>query len=120
MEKIKNIEIPNVFPEPLAAGVGNVGERKTLGELFSVAKSETKGRAHNANRLSGEKVPEEGIRKAGVGKTGEGIPLEEVKPDVLKQIHPDDNGAYGYLPNEGTAYHKPEYDFTDVDWVKGM
>ncbi|MEB3052676.1 hypothetical protein VCZ37_00840 [Bacillus pseudomycoides] len=76
--------------------------------------------AQNANRLSGEKVPEEGIRKAGVGKTGEGIPLEEVKPDVLKQIHPDDNGAYGYLPNEGTAYHKPEYDFTDVDWVKGM
>ncbi|MGG0727728.1 hypothetical protein [Bacillus paramycoides] len=78
------------------------------------------GQAQNANRLSGEKVPEEGIRKAGVGKTGEGIPLEEVKPDVLKQIHPDDNGAYGYLPNEGTAYHKPEYDFTDVDWVKGM
>ncbi|PEF76581.1 hypothetical protein CON94_04570 [Bacillus pseudomycoides] len=76
--------------------------------------------AQNANRLSGEKVPEEGIRKAGVGKTGEGIPLEEVKPDVLNQIHPDDNGAYGYLPNEGTAYHKPEYDFTDVDWVKGM
>ncbi|MGQ7874580.1 hypothetical protein [Bacillus sp. 1A] len=42
-EKIKNIYIPNVFPEPLAAGVGNVGERKTLGALFSVAKSETKG-----------------------------------------------------------------------------
>ncbi|HFJ9285479.1 hypothetical protein JDS98_26385 [Bacillus cereus group sp. N11] len=42
-EKIKNIHIPNVFPEPLAAGVGNVGERKTLGALFSVAKSETKG-----------------------------------------------------------------------------
>jgi len=62
----------------------------------------------------------ERVRKAGVGKTGEGIPLEEVKPDVLKQIHPDDNGAYGYLPNEGTAYHKPEYDFTDADWAKGM
>ncbi|CAI8706913.1 Cytoplasmic protein [Bacillus sp. IT-79MI2] len=42
-EKIKNIHIPNVFPEPLAAGVGNVGERKTLGTLFSVAKIETKG-----------------------------------------------------------------------------
>ncbi|MGG5765101.1 MULTISPECIES: deaminase domain-containing protein [Bacillus cereus group] len=42
-EKIKNFHIPNVFPEPLAAGVGNVGERKTLGALFSVAKSETKG-----------------------------------------------------------------------------
>ncbi|PFM65465.1 hypothetical protein COJ48_06365 [Bacillus cereus] len=40
-EKIKNIEIPNLFPEPALAGIG--GERKTLGELFSVAKSETKG-----------------------------------------------------------------------------
>ncbi|MDR4173541.1 T7SS effector LXG polymorphic toxin [Bacillus nitratireducens] len=39
-EKIKNIEIPNVF-EPALAGIG--GERKSLGELFSVAKSETKG-----------------------------------------------------------------------------
>ncbi|KIV72518.1 Putative toxin component near putative ESAT-related protein, repetitive [Bacillus mycoides] len=41
VEKIKNIEIPNLFPEPSLAGIG--GERKTLGELFSVAKSETKG-----------------------------------------------------------------------------
>ncbi|PER25197.1 hypothetical protein CN485_21600 [Bacillus cereus] len=40
VEKIKNIEIPNVF-EPALAGIG--GERKSLGELFSVAKSETKG-----------------------------------------------------------------------------
>ncbi|OSX90524.1 hypothetical protein BTJ45_03457 [Bacillus mycoides] len=55
VEKIKNIEIPNLFPKPSAAGVGSVGERKTLGELFSVAKSETKGQAQNANRLSGEK-----------------------------------------------------------------
>ncbi|MGE6599696.1 deaminase domain-containing protein [Bacillus proteolyticus] len=55
-KKIKNIEIPNVFPEPSVAGVGNVGEGNTLGgELFSVAKSETKGQAQNANRLSGEK-----------------------------------------------------------------
>ncbi|MGF9993168.1 HNH endonuclease [Bacillus mycoides] len=42
-EKIKNIEIPNLFPEPALASGGKVGERKTLGELFSVAKSETKG-----------------------------------------------------------------------------
>ncbi|OSX90533.1 hypothetical protein BTJ45_03466 [Bacillus mycoides] len=42
-EKIKNIEIPNLFREAAAAGVGSVEERKTLGELFSVAKSETKG-----------------------------------------------------------------------------
>lgn len=61
-----------------------------------------------------------GVRKAGVGKTGEGISLEEVKIDVLKEIHPDNNGAYGYLSNEGTAYDKPEYDFTDVDRAKDM
>ncbi|EJR97461.1 DNA/RNA non-specific endonuclease [Bacillus mycoides] len=35
VEKIKNIEIPNVFPELSAAGVGSVEERKTLGALFS-------------------------------------------------------------------------------------
>ena len=55
-------------------------------------------------------------RKTGVGVTGEGIPLEEVKPDVLKQIYPDDTGIYGYLPKEGTPYAK--YDFTDVEKVK--
>lgn len=38
--KIKSIEIPNVFPEPTFPGIGNVGERKALGKLFSVAKSE--------------------------------------------------------------------------------
>ncbi|MEK0224262.1 hypothetical protein [Bacillus proteolyticus] len=64
VEKIKNIHIPNVFPETLAAGVGNVGERKTLGALFSVAKSETKVQAQNANRLSGEKLPAEGVTGA--------------------------------------------------------
>ncbi|MDR4328769.1 cytoplasmic protein [Bacillus pseudomycoides] len=42
-EKIKNIHIPNVSHELSAAGVGNVGERKTLGELFSAFKSGTKG-----------------------------------------------------------------------------
>ena len=37
---------------------------------------------------------DDAISKARVGKTDEGIPLEEVNPDVLKQIHPDNNGAY--------------------------
>ncbi|WP_260632118.1 hypothetical protein [Bacillus bingmayongensis] len=71
---------------------------------------------------SGEKDVGREVSGAGdsVSKTGEGIPLEEVKPDVLKQIHADDKGAYGYLPNEGTAYHKPEYDFTNVEWTKEM
>ncbi|PHF41412.1 hypothetical protein COF72_20195 [Bacillus pseudomycoides] len=62
VEKIKNIEIPNIF-EPSLAGIG--GERNALGgELFSVAKSETKGQAQNANRLSGEKLPAEGVTGA--------------------------------------------------------
>ncbi|MEQ3592991.1 deaminase domain-containing protein [Bacillus albus] len=42
-EKIKNIEIPNLSPELAGAGAGTVGDRKTLGELFSAVKSEAKG-----------------------------------------------------------------------------
>lgn len=57
-----------------------------------------------------------GGNKTGVGVTGEGIPLEEVKPDVLEQIYPDDTGAYGYLSKEGTRYAK--YDFTDVEMAQ--
>ncbi|WP_459501067.1 hypothetical protein [Bacillus sp. C1] len=65
LEKIKNIEIPGLFREPLLAGIGNGGGRNALGgELFSVAKSETKGQAQNANRLSGEKLPAEGVTGA--------------------------------------------------------
>nr|WP_232337106.1 LXG domain-containing protein [Lysinibacillus timonensis] len=67
-----------------------------------------------------DEVVHVGSGKTGVGKTGEGIPIEKVKPSVLKQIYADDNGAYGYLPNEGTAYNKPEYDFTNVEWSKEM
>ena len=54
----------------------------------------------------------------GIGKTGEGLSPDEVNPDVFKQIHADENGAYGYLPNAGTAYDTPEYDFTNVDWAQ--
>ncbi|WP_257132197.1 hypothetical protein [Bacillus pseudomycoides] len=57
-----------------------------------------------------------GADKTGVGKTGEGIPFEEVKPHVLEQIYRDDRGVYGYLPKEGTPYAK--YDFTDIEKVK--
>lgn len=41
-----------------------------------------------------------------------------MKSNVINQIYPDENGAYGYLPKEGTAYDKPEYDFKDVEWAK--
>ncbi|MBD7910557.1 pre-toxin TG domain-containing protein [Clostridium cibarium] len=91
------------------------GDKETIENLAQVV-VKYKG---DKDRILGF-VDAKGARIAVIGKTGEGIPLEEVKPYVLKQIYPDDNGAYGYLPNEGTAYHKPEYDFTDVDWAKGM
>ena len=82
VEKIKNIEIPSFGPRPALASAGygggggldalkdayqlmketgekvfgkGTGNTNTLGELFSVAKSETKGQAQNANLLSGEK-----------------------------------------------------------------
>ena len=58
----------------------------------------------------------ERIRKTGIGKTGEGIPLEEVSEKVLKEIHVDKKAAYGYSPNEGTTYSK--YDFTDIEATK--
>lgn len=35
--------------------------------------------------------------KTGVGKNGEGIPIEEVKPHVLEQIYRDDTGVNEYL-----------------------
>ncbi|WP_297430548.1 hypothetical protein, partial [Clostridium sp.] len=97
-------ELVEEAPEVIG-GVGNEINiaKEELGELAGKIKDDFKGAGN-----------------AGVGKTGEGIPLEEVKPDVLKQIYPDDNGAYGYLPNEGTAYYNPKYDFTDVDWAKDM
>ncbi|HDR7600717.1 TPA: DNA/RNA non-specific endonuclease [Bacillus mycoides] len=47
VEKIKNIEIPNLFPEPVLAGGGNIGERKTLGELFSAGTEGTVNRTVN-------------------------------------------------------------------------
>ena len=58
--------------------------------------------------------------KNGVGITGEGIPLKEVKIETLKQIYPDNNAAYGYLPKEGTPYYTPKYNFRDVDWARDM
>ena len=87
----------------LGSNLGGYGEQ--LGKSFKKVTSE--------NKLEKQE-------KASVGKTGEGIPIEKVKSDVLKKIHADDNGAYGYLPNEGTAYDKPEYDFTNVEWAKEM
>ncbi|MED1629262.1 HNH endonuclease [Bacillus mycoides] len=100
-EKIKNIHIPNVFPEPLAAGVGNVGERKTLGELFSVAKSETKGTG-NGNRLNLEDIT------SGILKTK---PMNSPKHDKWYKkggsISIDDNGTWTYTNKSGVSVNYP-------------
>ncbi len=66
VEKIKSIEISDLSLKPSLAGVGSVGERNALGgELFSVAKSETKGtgkvvttdsRPDFVGKLKGEEV----------------------------------------------------------------
>ena len=56
-----------------------------------------------------------GMQKTGIGKTGLGIPSEEIKPEVLQHLNRDDQGAYGYLPKEGSAYE--DFDFTDIDKV---
>ena len=76
LEKIKNIEIRDLSPEPSAAGVGSVEERKTLGELFSVAKSETKGTGKNSEitEITGENFGKHIIK----GKNGR----KELAPNV--------------------------------------
>jgi len=82
-----------------------------------VAKPIAKGLSKGAKAVFGaEEAVRDGARVVeGVGKAGEGIPLEEVKQHVLEQIYRDGNGVYGYLPKEGTPYAK--YDFTDVEKV---
>jgi hypothetical protein len=71
-----------------------------------------KGKYVNSKETIGSKK----IDRTGVGTTGEGIPIDRVEPEVLKEIHPDSNTAYGYSPNKGTAYEK--YDFTNVEAAK--
>lgn len=61
-----------------------------------------------------------GVNFTGIGKTGLGIPLDKIKPEVLEQIHTDQDAAFGYLPNKGTPYDKPYYDFKNVKWAKKM
>ncbi|MDF2082025.1 HNH endonuclease [Bacillus pseudomycoides] len=101
-EKIKNIEIPNLFPEPLLAGVGNGGGRNPLGgELFSVAKSETKGTG-NRNRLNLEDIT------SGILKTK---PMNSPKPDKWYKkggsISIDDNGTWTYTNKSGVSVNYP-------------
>lgn len=96
-EKIKNIHIPNVFPEPLAAGVGNVGERKTLGALFSVAKSETKGTGNAVHRSEIDEVIKNNYDKDGNLINRSIVPkgYDSVE-DFLKQVDDTTIKEFGY------------------------
>ncbi|PGS28540.1 hypothetical protein COC59_05015 [Bacillus cereus] len=115
VDMLNNILMPkNQFAY---AGANNIRSKFDTPDFHRV---EEKLSTHQFAKGEGSSSGNKGTGKTGVGKTGEGIPLEKVKPDVLKQIHADDNGAYGYLPKEGTAYNKPEYDFTNVEWTKEM
>ncbi|WP_144488640.1 glycohydrolase toxin TNT-related protein [Bacillus nitratireducens] len=107
VEKIKNIEIPNLFPEPLLAGVGNGGGRNALGgELFSVAKSETKGTG-NVGKGASEagkhvddvKIPEN-IKKWNYPPSEE---LYKKYEDVYKnpKYYDQETGEIHWPPNDG-------------------
>ncbi|KAA0756471.1 hypothetical protein DT250_30290 [Bacillus sp. AR2-1] len=115
VDMLNNILMPkNQFAY---TGANNIRSKFDTPDFHRV---EEKLSTHQFAKGEGSSSGNKGMGKTGVGKTGEGIPLEKVKPDVLKQIHANDNGAYGYLPKEGTAYNKLEYDFTNVEWTKEM
>jgi hypothetical protein len=92
------------------SGIGLVSVRNATAAEKEVLQGND-GETHNRLDVEGT---------ARIGTTGEGIPLEKIKPEVLKQIRVDENAAYGYLPIKGTAYDKSEYDFTDSTWAKKM
>ncbi|MGG0725080.1 T7SS effector LXG polymorphic toxin [Bacillus mycoides] len=97
LEKIKNIEIPNLFPEPALAGGGRVGERKTLGELFSVAKSETKGTGNTVHRSEIDEVIKNNYDKDGNLINRSIVPkgYDSVE-DFLKQVDDTTIKEFGY------------------------
>ncbi|OFD68801.1 MULTISPECIES: TNT domain-containing protein [Bacillus cereus group] len=106
-EKIKHIEIPNLFPEPALAGIGNGGGRNALGgELFSVVKSETKGTG-NVGKGASEagkhvddvKIPEN-IKKWNYPPSEE---LYKKYEDVYKnpKYYDQETGEIHWPPNDG-------------------
>jgi hypothetical protein len=95
--------------------IGEATEKKISKEVLDETAGKTGKEIKGEGTGNAEKLVTKELGKvARVGITGEGIPLERVKPNVLEQIHPDENAAYGYLPNKGTDYDKPSFDFTKV------
>lgn len=112
-------ELKGLFPK--AGDVRLIGNEE-LPNLPKKNHAESKSMNQECEQVQTLQPPkkQEGKGKSGVGKTGEGIPLSEVKEHVLTQIHPDNDGAYGYLPNAGTAYDRPDFDFKNIVWAKKM
>ncbi|OSX89393.1 hypothetical protein BTJ45_04930 [Bacillus mycoides] len=84
LEKIRNMEIRDLSPETSAAGVGSVEERKTLGTLFSVAKSETKGTGKTDTK--GARYGERKISDQTYGKLRRASPSSKIQKEVNKNI----------------------------------
>ncbi|RAN84853.1 HNH endonuclease [Bacillus sp. SRB_331] len=117
-EKIKNIEIPNLFHEPLLAGVGNGGGRNALdGELFSVAKSETKGTGKGTQT---KKIKPTNERTAeyeeAMTKAARDLPPYSRKPnkprDFEEKVVDDSTGitTYTFTSKKNGETYKVKYD----------
>jgi hypothetical protein len=148
-EKIKNIEIPNVFPEPALASGGKVGERKTLGELFSVAKSETKvtdSRPDFVGKLKGEevKLPNVKTEKVTFNKrnpnetaqlrkdfnkvrknlmksmTDNPEKIKELKKSGISDNDIEDMKEYGLVPDGWQVHHKTPLDQGGTNDVENL
>jgi len=84
VEKIKNIEIPNLFPEPLLAGIG--GERKTLGELFSAVNSGTRGTGNTVSDYLDDIIVNGNVDAAKMNKLKNAIQNNTFSKEELAEI----------------------------------
>ncbi|PGM79386.1 hypothetical protein CN957_16555 [Bacillus cereus] len=84
VEKIKNIEIPNVFPEPALAGIG--GERKTLGELFSAVNSGTRGTGNTVSDYFDDIIVNGNVDAAKMNKLKNAIQNNTFSKEELAEI----------------------------------
>nr|WP_242227323.1 HNH endonuclease [Bacillus pseudomycoides] len=114
----KNTQIPNLFHEPLLAGVGNGGGRNALGgELFSVAKSETKGTGKGTQtkkiKPTNERTAE--YEKA-MTKAARDLPPYSRKPnkprDFEEKVVDDSTGitTYTFTSKKNGETYKVKYD----------
>ncbi|WP_329767685.1 T7SS effector LXG polymorphic toxin [Bacillus nitratireducens] len=149
LEKIRNMEIRDLSPETSAAGVGSVEERKTLGTLFSVAKSETKGtdsRPDFVGKLKGEevKLPNVKTEKVTFNKrnpnetaqlrkdfnkvrknlmksmTDNPEKIKELKKSGISDNDIEDMKEYGLVPDGWQVHHKTPLDQGGTNDVENL